>query len=253
MRSALAADGTLSQDVAAIKHDLATLTGDRRAVAEAASRDATAAERLIEERFDPALGRLAERLDTLVAAVEARTQKEGTEAAGAAARAEWVLAIVSLVAVAFSALCAVLLFSRGLVRPLKDLDEDMRAVASGALDTPVRGLDRHDEVAILARSLANFRDKAVEKCRMEDEVRLEQARRGRQQKELESFTRDFTSSIGHVLGGLSEASERMRENATRMQATVESTRTRAVSVTVDAQESARNLGTVATAAEEMAA
>jgi methyl-accepting chemotaxis protein len=253
LRSAAAADATLAQDVAAIERDLAALATGWREVAQMASRDVPAAERMIEERFDPAVGAMADRLDALVAATEARTEREAADAAAATVRAEWILAVVSIIAVLLSGLCAVLLFSRGLVRPLKALDEDMRAVAGGALETAVRGLERRDEVSILARSLEAFRNQAIEKRNLEEQARAEQAARARNQKALDAFTKDFTSSIGHVLGGLSEASSRMRESASRMQETVESTRERAVTVTADAQESARNLGAVASATEEMAA
>jgi methyl-accepting chemotaxis protein len=252
-RDAREADRGLEQEIATLDRELAALAVSWREVSQLAGRDIAAAERMIEERFDPALGRMADRLDALVAQLEQRTAQEGVEARAAAARSERLLALVAILAVLASALAATLLFHRGLVRPLRDLDEDMRAVASGALDTTVRGRERHDEVAILARSLEAFRGQAIEKQRLEEDARAAQARRDRQQKALAGFTQDFTTSIGHVLGGLSEASSRMRESAARMQQTVGSTRTRAAAVTADAQASAHSLGTVAAAAEQMAA
>jgi signal transduction histidine kinase len=78
------------------------------------------------------------------------------------------LALMAL-AIGFGLLTALFIVVR-VVRPMKRMTETMRAVAGGDLARPIPYLNNPDEVGELARALNVFRDNALAKQRVEDEL-----------------------------------------------------------------------------------
>ena len=79
---------------------------------------------------------------------------------------------ISLVLLAV-AMIAAGLFSRSLVNPIRELLDSMARLASGDTSVVLAGEDRKDEIGDMVRSVAVFRDAAIEKQRMEASVESE--------------------------------------------------------------------------------
>lgn len=118
-----------------------------------------------------------------------------------------VVSILVLIAVAAS-----LLFSRSLTRPIGALVENMRKLAGGDTGIDIVNADRNDEVGDMARSVAVFRDAALENIRLEEEATLgrqlteEEAQkraeeRARVQKEQEAALGALASSLSLLATG----------------------------------------------------
>ena len=65
---------------------------------------------------------------------------------------------------------ALLVTSRGIVRPISNLRERMTTLAKGETTQEIDGLDRRDELGQMAAAVSVFRDNAIAKIAMEKEV-----------------------------------------------------------------------------------
>jgi methyl-accepting chemotaxis protein len=140
-----------------------------------------------------------------------------------------------------------------MLRPLARLRDAMLALAAGDIAVAVPGLDRHDEIGVMAVAVGAFRRQYVDQRRLQDEVAAEQAIRERQRTAMERYTQDFGSSVSGVLAALSQSSDAMRASTDGMAKAVEMTRSGSAATAAGAEESSRNLAEVATAIEELTA
>jgi len=98
-------------------------------------------------------------------------------------------------------------FSRTLSRPIGALVGEMKRLADGDTGIALDGQDRHDEIGDMVRSVAVFRDAAVEKERLESEAEAnrsmsekERAERAAQEAEEQ---RRMKEAVDALAGGLS--------------------------------------------------
>lgn len=98
------------------------------------------------------------------------------------------------------ALVIFMLFSlgvaRSIYRPIRAIEHAMRDLAGGHSDTEIPGLERHDEIGSMSRSISVFKQTAqeMESLRAADKERRENAERQRQQ-ELATIAEDFEHSV----------------------------------------------------------
>ncbi len=97
------------------------------------------------------------------------TTARATEQARIANREFYAALGLMALAMGFGALTALFIVVR-VVRPMKRMTETMRAVAAGDLGRDIPYLKNPDEVGELARALNVFRDNALAKQRVEDEL-----------------------------------------------------------------------------------
>jgi methyl-accepting chemotaxis protein len=145
------------------------------------------------------------------------------------------------------------LLARSITRPLAAATRATAALAGGDLATPVPGLERGDELGVLARALEGFRADGLEKRRLEAQAQAERALRDRRQVAMDRHTQDFGTSISGVMGSLARSAETMRGAADSMAEAVERTRGGSAATATGAEDSARNLTSVAAATEELTA
>ncbi|MBC7431105.1 MAG: HAMP domain-containing protein, partial [Rubritepida sp.] len=129
----------------------------------------------------------------------------------------------------------------------------MSVLAGGDLSQPIPGVGRRDEVGAMAGALKVFRDKLAESRGLEDASLVARLARERRAAALEGYTQDFGQSIAGVMSQLEQASEGMKQAATRMTSVVGQTRTQASGTAGGAAEASGNLVAVASAVEQMSA
>ncbi|WP_270937581.1 methyl-accepting chemotaxis protein [Falsiroseomonas oryzae] len=164
-----------------------------------------------------------------------------------------VLKLVAALVLLAGAGAAGMLAANRVARPLGRMEQAMGAIAGGALDTPIPGLDRRDEIGAMAKALEVFRDGAAAKARMEAEAAAAQAERDRRARAIDQHTQEFGAALAGVMKSLGEASGRMAQTATQMAAIAAQTESRSAETARDAEASVADLGSVAAATEELTA
>ena len=94
-----------------------------------------------------------------------------------AAERRFFVAMGMMLVVAGSGWAACVLMNRRYVRPLGEVTRAMDALAAGDLDSEIPCLDRGDEIGALAQALGVFRENALAKARMENELRRAEVER----------------------------------------------------------------------------
>jgi methyl-accepting chemotaxis protein len=143
------------------------------------------------------------------------------------------------------------LIARSVARPLVTMAGTMATLAGGDLDIEIVGAERKDEVGLLARSLAVFKQNGTDNARLQAEQRDEQARKERRQAAVEDYIATFESSVCASLDALASAATEMRATSQSMSATAEEAGRQANVVATAAEEASVNVQTVATATEEL--
>ncbi|MCK2055018.1 methyl-accepting chemotaxis protein [Methylobacterium sp. 37f] len=212
-----------------------------------------AAARISKQEVRPARIKLTESVATRVASnlrdLDAAKQ-DATETAQSATRTLILTATIGL-GVAVGLLALITLY--GVTRPLAGMTAAMECLAAGDLAVAVAGLERRDEVGLLARSLQVFKDNAVEARRLaaaqaaEDEAKMRRAQR------LDALTQAFERNVSTLTQGLAGAATEMEATAQSMSSVAGQTNQQTVIVAGAAEETSANVQTVAAASEEMSA
>jgi methyl-accepting chemotaxis protein len=139
----------------------------------------------------------------------------------------------------------------GVTRPLGSMTGAMGRLAAGDLDVSVTGVERRDEVGLLARSLQVFKDNALEARRLAAAQDAENQAKMRRAELLDQITRRFESNVSALTQGLSSAATEMEATAQTMTAVASQTTQQSVTVSSAAQQTSANVQTVAAATEEL--
>ena len=143
----------------------------------------------------------------------------------------------------------------GVVRPIRRMTVVVGDLAAGnltAASAGLTGVTRGDEFGALARALAVLRDGVLKRNQLEREAETQRATAERRTATLEQHTQEFGATMTDVMGMLGTAADGIRQSATKMASTAESTRTQVTSTAAGATDAARNLASVAAAAQQMA-
>jgi methyl-accepting chemotaxis protein len=163
----------------------------------------------------------------------------------------WVLGLAILGIAVISGSIAWMI-SRSISRPLGQLGTRMRALADGALEGDIPGIERGDEIGAMAATVQIFKDNALrirglEKVEAETQARAAAERRAA----MESIASDFERSVTGIVRSVSTAAAGMQTTAQSMTATASDASARAATVGAASQSASNNVGTVAAAAEEL--
>ncbi len=209
---------------------------------------------LLELKFSAALDDAVSQVNRLINILGAGSASAIQEAEAARS---WTIEVTraSVVAGTLATLAAALALSQySLARPLRRLAQVMKSIARGELAIEIDGLARTDEVGIMARSVAVFREnglalKRLEQQRTADKARAEAERRAAFAQLVDSFERDVLSVVGIV----SHAAVELEKFATAMKAIAEQSESRSLIAAKAAEETMRDAGTAASAVEELSA
>jgi methyl-accepting chemotaxis protein len=163
----------------------------------------------------------------------------------------WALGLAMLIIALVSGGIAWLI-GRSISRPLDQLGTRMRALADGALEQDIPGIERGDEVGAMAATVQIFKDNAVrirglEKLEAETQARAAAERRAA----MENIASDFERSVKGIVSTVATAAAGMQTTAQSMTATASDASARAATVGAASDSASNNVGTVAAAAEEL--
>ncbi|HWL18480.1 MAG TPA: methyl-accepting chemotaxis protein [Bradyrhizobium sp.] len=163
------------------------------------------------------------------------------------------LLTVSIAAVIIGILLAWLI-ARSVARPIVAMTATMQRLAGGDLDVVVPGTGHHDEIGRMALALDVFRDTA-QKVRAAEASKqaLEQQLAQDRQRELTTLADGFESSVLSMASAVSQTAAHVKTVSAQQVATADESSQRAVMVADASHQATTNVGTVASATEELSA
>ena len=187
-----------------------------------------------------------------VATAAAKNAAVAADAANAASSlADSVITIGGLLSITLGALIAWQI-ARGVVGPVHALTGTMGVLATGNLSTAVPGTDRRDEIGEMAKAVESFRRSllAAEALRAEQEraKAAEVATTARRAR----LAAAFVERMRQLSGSFAQASGEVSGSARSLSVTAEEAARQSQAVSAAAEQASANVQTVAASAEEMA-
>lgn len=146
-----------------------------------------------------------------------------------------------------------LIASRNVIRPVKQITEYMSRLAEGELDIDVSVGDRRDEVGAMAMALQVFQQRLIENKRLEAEEARKNKREAARAEALAALFSQFETVIHGITGAVSNSAGEMRRFAEGLHQTADEANRQAEQVAVSSEQAASNVATVAAATEELTA
>ena len=143
--------------------------------------------------------------------------------------------------------------ARSIVGPIKAMTALMSRMTEGQLDAAIPGLDSHDEIGAMARSVAIFEDGLLRVRKLAEEQEAHRKAQEARAARIESLTADFDKSVSRVLDTVAVASTELKETAASMLTCAEQTTRQATAVASATEQASDAVQTVAAAAEELTA
>lgn len=171
--------------------------------------------------------------------------------------------------------------SRGVIQPLRKLEDVMERLAAGDTSEQVPMQERADEVGAMARTVATFREATIErnglmeqqaeavaeqKRLMEEQAALQAQIQAEQQQQLEearkqeararqlsALVEDFERKVARSLTSVADSGQYLLKTSESMTSAVEDARQRTLAVDEASEVASSNVHMVAAATEEMTA
>lgn len=171
--------------------------------------------------------------------------------------------------------------SRGVIQPLRKLEDVMERLAAGDTSEQVPMQERADEVGAMARTVATFREATIErnglmeqqaeavaeqKRLMEEQAALQVRIQAEQQQQLEearkqeararqlsALVEDFERKVARSLTSVADSGQYLLKTSESMTSAVEDARQRTLAVDEASEVASSNVHMVAAATEEMTA
>jgi len=140
------------------------------------------------------------------------------------------------------------------IRLLSPLTEAMKKLSTGDLNVTVPSATANNEIGSIAQAIGVFKDNAVEVKRLEQEQAEAESRNAEEQKAaMEKLAGQFDRQVGETLRRLVVSAEDLKGVSHQMGAVSENVKEVSSFVAQSATETSDNIGSVASATDEMAA
>jgi methyl-accepting chemotaxis protein len=141
-----------------------------------------------------------------------------------------------------------------LLRPMARLGDAMSRLATGVTDIAIPGSDRRDEFGAMAKAVQFFRDNAVEKLRLEAEIKENQKlAQERSRATMTKLADHFEDRVAAIVKAVSSSATELHTTAQSMSATAKEASGQTTIVANASEEITTQVATVATATEELSA
>ncbi len=144
------------------------------------------------------------------------------------------------------------LISAGITRPVKAMTETMEKLAAGDKTVAIPATENRDEIGAMAKTVQVFKDNALRVDALQREQEEAKAHAEADKKRaMASLAQEFEAAIGGIVRALSGSASEMQAAAQTMSATAAQTSHQAIAVAAASEQATANVGTVATAGEEL--
>lgn len=147
------------------------------------------------------------------------------------------------------------LLGRGMSKPMTEMCNAMRRLASGDFDVVLPGLGRRDEIGDMAAAVEAFKVEAVRKAELDAHAQETQtlAAAAARRAELIRFADEFETAVGAIVGHVSASATQLESAAGTLSRTVETTQTLSSRVAGVSSNASSDVQSVATATEQLSA
>ena len=163
---------------------------------------------------------------------------------------QWLLAIG--VAVIGAGILAGLIVAGAISRPVVGLTGCMARLAEGDTAAEVPGIDRRDEIGVMARAVQVFKENAVARLRAEAHEAAETTRRQARHERRERLVSGFGEAVTGVIGKLNASVDGLHDSARAMSSAAEAASRNSGAVASATEQARANVETVSEAGAQLA-
>jgi methyl-accepting chemotaxis protein len=155
---------------------------------------------------------------------------------------------VLAITLVFSALVA-----RRMAAAMRALVGAIAELGAGVFDVVLPGLDRGDEIGLMARAIGAFKLKAIERAQQEAAHKQQEAEAAAAQRkaEMHRLADLFQTQVGTIVNAVSSASTELEASAGTLKHTAETTQRLSGTVAGASENASSNVQSVAAATEEL--
>ena len=202
--------------------------------------------RALAQEFEKEVASLGTRSETAAAAAVRESEAEIRQG-------RILLICLALVSLATALVIGWYYVGRGVVRRLAGLQNSMKSIAGGNLDTEI-ATSGSDEIADMAEALQVFKGNMLESNRLRTErSEAEKQARAQRRTEMRKLADEFEAAVGEIVKTVSSASTELEASAATLTRTAEQTQQLSGRVEAVSEEASSNVRSVAAATDEMTA
>ena len=217
-----------------------------------AAKDQAGLETFISTSLYPAVDPISEKIDKLI---DLQVKVAGDEYAVAQSLKTSSLETMGIIggfALATLA-CAIWVVTRGVVRPLTQMEAAMGRLADGDLGTLIPWVGKRDEIGAMANAVQVFKESMVRaRERLAVEAAEQELKVARAEK-LRALIENFEGAVGGIVQIVASAATEMQATATQLTAAAQETSAQSATVSAAAEEASASVTSVAGSAEELGA
>ncbi|WP_417668369.1 methyl-accepting chemotaxis protein [Roseibium sp.] len=139
-----------------------------------------------------------------------------------------------------------------IVQPIRSITRAMAKLAEGDLGVDLPEASRRDEIGEMGRTVAIFKESAVERDRLRSERDLEEAGARERQFKVECLIDGFRSKVSELLTAVEGTATGLDKTAQDLTRIAQTSTERAQATAEASEDASGNVNTVASAAEELA-
>ncbi|MCC2113061.1 MAG: methyl-accepting chemotaxis protein, partial [Hyphomicrobiales bacterium] len=141
--------------------------------------------------------------------------------------------------------------AQSITRPISALIDDMMTLAAGDTDVALAGASRTDEIGDMTRSVAVFRDNAIERAQLQATQDAEHEAQAKRQAIVAELIADFRGRSERLLESVAANMTQMTGAADKLSKLADGASDKATNAAAASEEASTNVQTVASAAEEL--
>jgi methyl-accepting chemotaxis protein len=202
--------------------------------------------------IDDLLSGLHKNTDEIAQSIRLSSQDFAVAMIDSARQSRAILLAAFLIAIPLSVLVSILV-ALSIVRPVRNVTENMLAISRGDLGTTIGYADRSDEIGRMVKAIGVFRDNAAQIRALEERQRAEQQRHADLRKtEMNALAADFEASVKLIASRLNDTAKKVTGSSADLAKSAEATRDQSVGMTQVVEVMSVSVQTVAGAAQQIA-
>ena len=165
----------------------------------------------------------------------------------------WLTVAASLALTIVLAMIIVMQIRKQAVKPVQAMTSTVSRMADGDLDIDVSGVERGDELGVMAGAINVLKENLIKNKEMQAREAIAQAERTQRAERIAELTAAFDRETSVVVETVTSAATEMQSTSASMSAMAEETSDQATTAAAASERTTENVQTVAAAAEELSA
>lgn len=183
---------------------------------------------------------------------KAISNASGNSAVGSASAAQTQITAALAFAIAMG-IGFVILLTGAIIRPLRGLTGAMQQLQNGGTNLDLTGRERGDEIGDMARAVGTFRDREVERVRLEAETEASAESVRQRQQAVDDLVAHFREDIEAALSTVNGNMQQLEDTAEQLSGIAEETTGKSEDASRASSQTSQNVQTISAATEELSA